>query len=322
MDIIKKICTNYNELISFLTDCNFTTVIDNNKYYYTPLYENKQDAVIDNIPYYEINENSASSLIIQNEQKLEPFDVTQSSIGCLAVKLLDGGIAICISQIANGVHQDKIYFCCENNYTRETDEEAGTSELVPKGKIMNNGLLVLTPAEDDYDWRAGWRDEQKGEGEDPTHFQWNTLNIKTGNISYGSEANSEAKIIENHFGVSLVKMAFNDTNTLSKYIYLFVSGIMSAPGATFTIHGYNFIAFTDNTVYRCPVFKLATPARTINDSSLTRKYESTKIYKVGDYCIYNDLLWKCIQEVDTPSVFDQSYWENVDVISEILDYEE
>lgn len=48
----------------------------------------------------------------------------------------------------------------------------------------------------------------------------------------------------------------------------------------------------------------------INDASkvIANKYDSTSTYAVGDYCIYNTLLYKCITAVSTAETFDSNKW--------------
>ena len=46
-------------------------------------------------------------------------------------------------------------------------------------------------------------------------------------------------------------------------------------------------------------------------------YDSSKTYAVGDYCIYENTLYKCIVEITTAEVFDSSKWEKTSVDKEI-----
>ena len=311
--MIKQICNSYTSLIAFLDECDFNTIVGT-KYYYTPLYDNKGAADVDKIPYYNINTSGDSCLMVNGVQLFESFNPNTSPVGCIAAKLMHDGIAICVSAINDNTSIDRINFCCENNYTIEE------SKVVPKNNVMNNSLLVLTP-ESEY-WYAEWRDEKKQTGENPDEFQWNTFNIQTENLSLGVEANSSVQLLQTFFGVSLVKMLLVDTQDVAKNNYVFVAGRITKPGCTFKLHGMDFIAFTDNSNYRCPAFKLQSPPLTQNDSMSTQVYEETKLYKVHDYCIYDDLLWKCIQEVNTPMAFDYNYWQQTTVLNEIINYEE
>lgn len=46
-------------------------------------------------------------------------------------------------------------------------------------------------------------------------------------------------------------------------------------------------------------------------------YDSSKTYAVGDYCIYENTLYKCIVEMTTAEVFDSSKWKKTSVDKEI-----
>ena len=314
----KAICNTYAELTQFLTDCGFSMIVDN-KYYYNPLYLNKGTADINTIPYYEINTSGNSCLMCHGVQLFESFNPLTAPIGCIAAKLIHNGIAICISTLKDNTVLNQINFCCENNYTRE-DPEDPTSAIIPKGNIMNNSLITLVP--ETNTWYVGWRDEKNQSGDNPDEFQWNTYNIITETLSLGIEANSKAKLYQNFFGASITKMILLDLQDLAVNQYIFAAGKISKPGCTFQINGKHFVAFTDNSDYRCPVFQLQAPNLTQNDSYSTQAYEETKLYKVGDYCIYDNLLWKCTNAITIPMAFDTNYWEVTTVLNEILNYEE
>lgn len=318
MIYIKRICNNYTELIQFLADCGFTTEVNGN-YYYTPMYNDRGTADVTKMPYYDINTSGEGVLMLHGDEVFEGFNTSDGPVGCIAAKLIRNGIAICISQLANDATTDQVTFCCENNYTYE-DPTDPTSEIIPKGNPMNNSLLVLTPEANT--WYAGWRDEKKYTDENPDEFQWNTYNIKTENTSYGIEANSFAVLYQNFFGVSLTKMLLTDLQDVAKNNYIFTAGKISKPGCTFKVNGKDFVAFTDNSNYRCPAFQLQSPPLTQNDSMSTSLYEETKLYNVGDYCIYDDLLWKCTTAITVPMAFDDNYWTITTVLNEILNYEE
>ena len=48
---------------------------------------------------------------------------------------------------------------------------------------------------------------------------------------------------------------------------------------------------------------------TANKDVISDKYDSSKTYAVGDYCIYNDTLYKCKTAVTSAEEFDSSKWE-------------
>ena len=47
-------------------------------------------------------------------------------------------------------------------------------------------------------------------------------------------------------------------------------------------------------------------------------YDSTSTYDVGDYCIYEDELYKCITAITTPESFTSSKWEKTTVTDELI----
>ena len=49
------------------------------------------------------------------------------------------------------------------------------------------------------------------------------------------------------------------------------------------------------------------------------EYKNTKTYAVGDLCIYDNVLYKCITAVETAESFDVSKWEPTNVLSEIAE---
>ena len=48
---------------------------------------------------------------------------------------------------------------------------------------------------------------------------------------------------------------------------------------------------------------------TENKDVISDKYDSSKTYSVGDYCIYNDTLYKCKTQITSAEEFDSSKWE-------------
>ena len=54
-----------------------------------------------------------------------------------------------------------------------------------------------------------------------------------------------------------------------------------------------------------------------NDTAITKttniigydEYDSTSTYNVGDYCIYNNMLFKCLVAISTPEEFNSNHWD-------------
>ena len=51
---------------------------------------------------------------------------------------------------------------------------------------------------------------------------------------------------------------------------------------------------------------------------IASEYNNTLTYKVGDYCMYENKLYKCITEITIPESFTSSKWEETRVASEVL----
>lgn len=50
---------------------------------------------------------------------------------------------------------------------------------------------------------------------------------------------------------------------------------------------------------------------------ITDAYDATATYAVGDYCIYNDVLYKCNTAINTPEPFNVAKWDVTKVENEI-----
>lgn len=57
---------------------------------------------------------------------------------------------------------------------------------------------------------------------------------------------------------------------------------------------------------------------TENKDVISDKYDSSKTYAVGDYCIYNDTLYKCKTAVTSAEEFDSSKWEATNCGKELV----
>ena len=53
-------------------------------------------------------------------------------------------------------------------------------------------------------------------------------------------------------------------------------------------------------------------------SMISDAYSSTKTYAVGEYCIYNDTLWKCLVACTGKTPTEGTYWTQVSIISELI----
>lgn len=56
---------------------------------------------------------------------------------------------------------------------------------------------------------------------------------------------------------------------------------------------------------------------TNTNNNFSEVYSTSKTYNVGDYCIYQDKLYRCITTVATAEVFDSDKWEQVNITNEL-----
>lgn len=56
---------------------------------------------------------------------------------------------------------------------------------------------------------------------------------------------------------------------------------------------------------------------TNTNNNFSEVYSTSKTYNVGDYCIYQDKLYRCITTITTAEVFDIEKWEQVNVASNL-----
>lgn len=57
---------------------------------------------------------------------------------------------------------------------------------------------------------------------------------------------------------------------------------------------------------------------------VANQYSNTATYSIGDYCLYDGLLYKCIADIDTPEEWDAGHWETVLLteVTGVSDYNE
>lgn len=53
------------------------------------------------------------------------------------------------------------------------------------------------------------------------------------------------------------------------------------------------------------------------NDNLAETYDDTETYAVGDYCIYNGVLYKCLEDVDEAEEFDPTKWQSCLVTDEM-----
>ena len=55
----------------------------------------------------------------------------------------------------------------------------------------------------------------------------------------------------------------------------------------------------------------------VQEDMITDAYSSSSTYAVGDYCIYENTLYKCTTAISTAEEFDSSKWEEVNVMTTV-----
>lgn len=47
------------------------------------------------------------------------------------------------------------------------------------------------------------------------------------------------------------------------------------------------------------------------------QYNNTATYNINDYCIYNNILYRCINNISTPEEFNTNNWISISIISDL-----
>ena len=289
--LYKRIFSTWSELQTFLIARGFT--IANNKITYDA-------SPVSALCYWSYDSNGTINFVNSQGDNAFYHDLTDfandKKCACIFLELADDGFILYLSPVDQDFSITDLTFCCTNNY-HEDSENPGT--MIDDDNDLENGLVIVTPTDEDSKWHFLWRDE------DPNDFYFNVDDTQ-GNITKGVEI-PHTKMMQASLTVTLTK-AYLNQGMWSKYIYVQVLGEVNPPGNIFKINGQKFISFSDNTIWRCPVFKLPPTEVTENDPTSTEQYYPTRTYKVDEYCINEGLLWKCRIAVTTPEPFDQTKW--------------
>ena len=251
----------------------------------------------------------------------------KTKAGFIFIKLLGNGCILYLTPIeSNNTDLSALYPSCF------IDKQ---QMLVDNKIIKNNGVVVCTPAESDgycrYSWRhdAGYDTTENPDGLYPFDssatgvsretigfFRWDIDNMH-GYVSKGVEL-PQAWIIDANMSLSMAQ-TFLTSGYWSSNIYSVVTGHLpdNNQGIIFRINNQKYIIFTDNTMWRCPVFKIPIEEVRQNINTSTEAYSEYKLYEVDDYCIWNGLLYRCIQRITQPCPFDETYWTITTVYNEM-----
>lgn len=301
----KRIFTSSADLKTYLTSKGFTIYNNNSRMrWHTMSAESTAYWTIDANGDFNFHPSVGGNAFLIN---LTDFtSATRSLCGCVFIPLLDNGCILYLTSLPNEATINDLTLSCANTYTY--DEETG-DPIIDTTATLHNGIVVCTPPEQDGYWRCGWRDQ------DNSSFFWD-IDDTHNKTSKGTELPSKL-LIQVNMNISLVRVYLN-SGYWSNYIFEEPLGETQTPSAVFKINGQRYISITDNTTYRCPVFRL--PAQTVipNPSASTEEYSSIKTYKTNDYCIYNGLLWKCNTAITLPEPFDNAKWDVTTVHQEIM----
>ena len=305
----KHIFQTWSELSAYLTSKGFT--VANNKITW--------DEAPSNIQAYWTYDSNGTVNFHNSEGNTAFYhnltDFTNGKYcGCIFIPLQDDGCILFLSSVDVDFDITNLQLCCINNYR---DTSGGREDLT---NDLDNGIVILTPPESDGYWRYIWFDKESGIYDSyhstTSAYKWDIDNTR-GIVTQGTEIPC-VKIISANLTVTLLKVYLSN-GSWSDNIYTQVLGEVTSPGNVFKIDGQKFISIVPgSTEYRVPVFKLPPEVVIVNPSTSTEEFSVDKTYKINDYCIYNGLLWKCVQAITVPGPFDQGDWIITTVNNELL----
>lgn len=295
----KHFCYNIGEVTTYLNSIGFT--ISSNKILWnaaqstTNCYWQINNGVI---TFKRSDGQSAFTKDLVNFNYSEVIDdetVTRPICLICYIPLKDNGIALYMGMVTEDTSLTEVSYTCAND-----------------DPVLNNGLVVLSPAENDGYWYYGWNSPIDN------NFHW-CLDNGHGNYEYDNNVKQlpPVKIYQTTYNISLTKL-YLKTGYLSENIKCLVTGNNEAPGYIFKINNQKYITFTNNDEYRCPAYKLPLEVPSRNLSTSTEEYSPLKTYEVDDYCTYQGYLYRCISAITTPHAFDVNDWFMTTVHNELM----
>lgn len=298
--IEKRLCYSLNEVLTTLTNFGFTRT--GNKILWDEA-ENTTNCYWqisnDTINFKRTDGQLAFTKSLVDFNMTETIEeVTYNRNVCLIVfiPLMNNGCALYLGMVREGTRISDVNFTCAN-----TDS------------LVNNGLVVCSPAEDDDYWYYGWNAPALTD----TQLNW-CLDNGHNNYEYENVTQIPVKqLIPSDLSLTLVR-AYLNFGGWSKNFRIQVSGDLMPPASIFKVNGQKYIVFSNNETYRAPAYKLPGESVTMNLVTSTEEYSPIKTYAVGDYCIYGGLLYKCIYAITEAESFDQSHWRVTTVHDELI----
>ncbi|HAH17807.1 MAG TPA: hypothetical protein DCL29_02175 [Eubacterium sp.] len=298
----KTLCCNINEVKSYLTNLGFT--ISGNKMLWdaaesdTQCYWQLQNNIIT------FKRTDGESAFIKN---LVDFDMTETIdeetvnrnvCAIVFIPLANDGCALYLGMVPEGTNISDITFSCYNG-----------------NSLLNNGLVVCSPAEADGHWYYGWNAPVTGDNPDEK-LRW-CLDNGHNNYEYGDNVSQIPMklVLPTSMSMTLVR-AYMNFGDWSQNFRVQVTGDINPPGSIFKINGQKYIVFSNNSTSRAPAYKLPAESVILNLSTSTEEFSPLKTYGVNEYCIYEGLLYKSRVNITTPGPFDESQWTVTTVYNE------
>ena len=293
-ELVKTIVTSKAELEGLLEDLDFT--ISNSKVYWA--------AAGTTGCYWEFTNNELNFKTSENQtaftNNLTDF-ANGKNAGVIFTYLSNGGCILYITPLDTDISITELNFSCT---------------IADDNLTLKNGLMCITPPEKDNHWRFIWRCDDRT----TTQYMWcvdNTAGIVTEGIEVPYKQMINVPLI-----ATLVKM-YLECSEWSKHVFVQVLGQVEPPGIVFKINGQKFITFMDDDTptsgvqYRTPCFKLPPQEASLNPPTSTAEYSPLLIYKPKDYCIYEGLLYRCVQGTNAGEGFDENKWVLTTVYQEL-----
>lgn len=283
-------------------------------------FRNSQDNKVFHEPLVHMTEDTSETPYPGYTPEFDPDYNDRTKAGFIFLRLMDGGCLLYLTPIHKD--DDTLQYLYPSCYVDKTQTHKDGV------KIKNNGIVICTPAEEDGKWRYSWRNDAghddiypfdstvSGQSrETPGFFKW-CIDDTQGTVSVGEEF-PIASLIPAEMTLAMVKTYFSN-GYWSNNIYSAVIGKPPSDnvGTIFKINNQRYIIITDNDIWRCPVFKLPIEQIQQNPSTSTEAYSEYKMYAVGDYCVYDGLLYRCIREIRQVGPFDDTYWTVTTVYDE------
>jgi len=279
MTIERHIYSNWSDLSTYLTSKGFT--VANNKIYWIA------SGLLN--CYWSVTNDGIINFVNSNNEPVFDEDLVDFTggkyAGVIFVPLIDNGCILYLTTL----------------------DEYDLTTLT----LQAFGSIIVTPPDEEGDnkWYYTWMNIESDIS------CWYTDN---GTICVADNICPHKKIIPGDTCTTIVK-GFLDSGYWSKYIFNVIMGELTPPNMVFKLNGQRYLCLItedSDVFYRSPCFRLIANPETPNPTTSTEAYSPYKTYAVGDYCIYEGLLWKCIIAAESAEPFHRSKWEITTVDAE------